>query len=61
MSNRRRRHDQEQITSALAVLTDACPDCDADLEVRAVEIGVTELIVRHDDTCPTYRQMKDNR
>lgn len=40
-----------------------CPDCDADTELVAnpEHPGIWHLNIRHDDTCPSYRAMKDRR
>ncbi|MBA2529956.1 MAG: hypothetical protein H0V19_08365 [Euzebyales bacterium] len=33
-----------------------CPDCSADTQLQVVD-GLPVLDVRHDDSCPRYRQM----
>ena len=38
-----------------------CPDCHAYQTITAQAPGIWTLIVHHDTTCPTYRQMKGTR
>lgn len=38
-----------------------CPDCNAELVVTTSPLGILRAEVRHDDTCPTYRQMRSHR
>jgi hypothetical protein len=35
-----------------------CEDCDAYQVVEPVAAGVWNILVHHDDWCPTYRRMK---
>jgi hypothetical protein len=38
-----------------------CPDCDAYQEFDTSQAPIYRLLVRHDETCPAYRAMKDDR
>jgi len=33
-----------------------CPDCDSEGDLTRDSLGIWHLIIRHDDTCPTYRR-----
>ncbi len=35
-----------------------CPDCDSRTHLTAYIPGGHVLVVRHDDTCPTYRAIQ---
>lgn len=37
----------------------ACPDCNADRVLTEIAPGVYGLAVAHDQTCPTYRAIKE--
>lgn len=37
----------------------ACPDCHADRHLSEVAPGMYRLVVAHDETCPTYRSLKE--
>jgi hypothetical protein len=36
----------------------ACPDCDSDVEIDEYAPGLFRGVVRHDDSCPWYAQLR---
>lgn len=38
--------------------SDACPDCDADLQISEPYPGVFITTVMHDDTCPSWANIQ---
>ena len=36
--------------------TNACPDCDAGVEMKKDKYGMFHMVVKHDDECPWFNQ-----
>lgn len=55
---RQRRRSPSPLVQAYAAAY-RCPDCIAETRLEQHGPGLYRLVVAHDDTCPTFRQMED--
>jgi len=53
----RGRRGQGSVGDTEPAVSYRCPDCDSDAELSRDDLGIWHLTIRHDDTCPAYKEM----
>ncbi|MEU0219418.1 hypothetical protein ABZ281_31915 [Streptomyces sp. NPDC006265] len=44
-----------------AVIPGGCPDCNAEQHIRQDQPGIWAIGIHHDDTCPTWHRIENQR